>query len=89
MTKEIAQSQSKDTQQEQLDKEEGYATQLVENIKNLCKDDTLVVPKDLHYWESMVPPLPTALRINAPRRNSSNVCKIPSDHMSKCVIVVK
>ena len=46
-TREIAESQSKDTQLVALTTQEGYSTKLVENIKVLCKDGKLVIPKDL------------------------------------------
>ncbi len=46
-TREIAESQANDTQLAKLTTEEGYTTQLVENIKVLCKDGKLVIPKDL------------------------------------------
>ena len=46
-TSEIAESQSNDAQLMKLTTEEGYTTQLVENIKVLCKDGKLVIPKDL------------------------------------------
>jgi hypothetical protein len=45
--REIAESQSNDTQLEQLANKQGYSTQLVENIKILCKDGKLIIPKDL------------------------------------------
>ena len=50
MTKEIAESQSKDRQLEQFAIQEGYSTQLVENIKILCKDGKIVIPKNLQDW---------------------------------------
>ena len=46
-TREIAQSQSKDAQLVALTTQDGYSTKLVENIKILCKDGKLVIPKDL------------------------------------------
>jgi hypothetical protein len=46
-TREIADSQANDAQLVKLTTEEGYTTQLVENIKVLCKDGKLVIPKDL------------------------------------------
>ncbi len=46
-TREIAESQSNDAQIARLTTEDGYTTELVENIKFLCKDDKLVIPKDL------------------------------------------
>ncbi len=46
-TREIVESQSKDTQLVALTTQEGYLTTLVENIKVLCKDGKLVIPKDL------------------------------------------
>ena len=50
LTREIAESQSKLTQLEQLAIWEGYSTQLVENIKILCKDGMIVIPKNLQNW---------------------------------------
>jgi hypothetical protein len=47
MTREIAKSQSKDAQLAMLTTEDGYTNQLVENIKVLCKDGKIVIPKDL------------------------------------------
>ena len=46
-TREIAESQSKDAQLVSLTTQDGYSTKLVENIKVLCKDGKLVIPKDL------------------------------------------
>ncbi len=46
-TREIAESQSKDAQLEALTTQDGYSTNLVENIKVLCTDDKLIIPKDL------------------------------------------
>ena len=46
-TREIAESQVNDAQLAKLTTEEGYATQLVENITVLCNDGKLVIPKDL------------------------------------------
>ena len=46
-TREIAESQSKDAQLVALTTQDGYSTKLVENIKVLCKDGKLVIPKDL------------------------------------------
>jgi hypothetical protein len=46
-TREIPESQSKDTQLAKLTTEDDYKTQLVENIQVLCKDGKLVIPKDL------------------------------------------
>ncbi len=46
-TREIAESQANDAQLAKLTTEEGYTTQLVENITVLCKDGKLVIPKDL------------------------------------------
>ncbi len=46
-TREIVESQSNDAQLAKLTTEEGYTTQFVENIKVLCKDGKLVIPKDL------------------------------------------
>jgi hypothetical protein len=46
-TREIAESQANDTQLVKLTTEDGYITQLVENIKILSKDGKLVIPKDL------------------------------------------
>jgi hypothetical protein len=43
MTREIAESQSKDAQLAKLTTENGYTTQLAENIQALCKDGTLVL----------------------------------------------
>ena len=50
-TREIAEAQNED---ESLNTQ-GYATQLIENIKVLCKDSKMVIP-------SLVPPLLTAPR---------------------------
>ena len=46
-TREIAESQSKIVQLVSLTTQDGYSTKLVENIKVLCKDGKLVIPKDL------------------------------------------
>ncbi len=46
-TSEIAELQSKDAQQVALTTQDGYSTELVENIKVLCKDGKFVIPKDL------------------------------------------
>ena len=46
-TREIVESQSKDTQLVPLTSQEGHSTKLVENIKVLCKDGKLIIPKDL------------------------------------------
>ena len=46
-TREIAESQSKGAQLVSLTTQDGYSTELVENIKVLCKDGKLVIPKDL------------------------------------------
>ena len=46
-TREIAESQSKDAQLVALTTQDGYSTKLVENIKVLCKDGKLIIPKDL------------------------------------------
>ena len=46
-TRETAESQSKDAQLVTLTTQDGYSTELVENIKVLCKDGKLVIPKDL------------------------------------------
>jgi hypothetical protein len=46
-TREIAESQSKDEQLLNLASQDGYSTQLVENIHVLCKNGKLVIPKDL------------------------------------------
>ena len=46
-TREIAESQSNDAQLATLTSEDGYTTQLVENILVLCKNGKLVIPKDL------------------------------------------
>ena len=46
-TREIAESEVNDAQLAKLITEEGYTTQLFENIKVLCKDGKLVIPKDL------------------------------------------
>ncbi len=46
-TREIVELQSKDTQLVTLTTQDGNSTKLVENIKVLCKDDKLVIPKDL------------------------------------------
>ncbi len=45
-TREIAESQANYTQLAKLTTEEGYTTQLVENITVICKDGKLVLPKD-------------------------------------------
>ena len=45
MTRAIAESQANDTQLAKPTTEEGYTTQLVENIKVQCKDHKLVIPK--------------------------------------------
>ncbi len=45
--REIAESQSKDAQLVMLTTQYGYSTKLVENIKVLCKDGKLFIPKDL------------------------------------------
>ena len=47
-TRDIAELQSKDAQLVALTTQDGYSTKLVENIKVLCKDGKLVIPKDLH-----------------------------------------
>ena len=46
-TKEIAESESKDAQLVTLTTQDSYSTQLGENIKVLCRDGKLVIPKDL------------------------------------------
>ena len=46
-SREIAESQSKDTQLVALSTKDCYSTKLVENIKVLYKDEKLVIPKDL------------------------------------------
>ncbi len=46
-TREIAESQSKNAQLVTLTTQCGYSTEIVENIKVLCKDGKLVIPKDL------------------------------------------
>ena len=45
-TREIAKLQSKDAQLVALTTQDGYSTTLVENIKVLCKNGKLVIPKD-------------------------------------------
>ncbi len=45
-TREIAESQSKDAQLVSLTTQDGYSTKLVENIKVLCKDGKVIIPKD-------------------------------------------
>ena len=47
-TREIVESQSKDTQLVALTTQDGYFTKLVENINVLCKDGKLINPKNLH-----------------------------------------
>ncbi len=39
--------QGKDAQLVMLTTQDGYSTKLVENIKVLCKDGKLIIPKDL------------------------------------------
>ena len=46
-SREIVESQTKDKQLVKLITDNGYTTQLVESIQVLCKDDKLVIPKDL------------------------------------------
>ena len=46
-TREIVELQSKDAQLVALTTQDGYSTKLVENIKVLCKDGKLIIPKDL------------------------------------------
>ena len=46
-TREIVESQSIDAQLVMSSTHDGYSTKLVENIKVLCKDGMLVIPKDL------------------------------------------
>ena len=46
-TREIAELQSKDAQLVALTTQDGYSTELIENIKVLCKDGKLVIPQDL------------------------------------------
>ncbi len=46
-TREITELQSKDAQLVTLTTQDGYSNQLVENIKVLCKDSKLIIPKDL------------------------------------------
>ncbi len=48
-TRERAESHSKGTQLVALTTQDGYSTRLVENIKVLCKDGKLVIPKNLQY----------------------------------------
>ena len=48
-TREIAELQSKDAQLVTLTTQDGYSTKLAENIKVLCKDGKLIIPKDLHH----------------------------------------
>eukprot|EP00804_Cyclotella_cryptica_P007866 CCRYP_001440-RA/>CCRYP_001440-RA protein AED:0.45 eAED:0.45 QI:0/-1/0/1/-1/1/1/0/157 len=58
-TREIAEAQQED--ESLLNK--GYSTQLVENIKVLCKEGKMVIPTSLqHRGGSLVSPLPTAPR---------------------------
>ena len=45
--REIAELQSKDAQLVASTTQDGYSTELVENIKVLCKDGKLVIPNDL------------------------------------------
>ena len=45
--RETAEWQSKDAQLVLLTTQDGYSTKLVENIKVICKDGKLVIPKDL------------------------------------------
>ena len=44
-TKEIAEAQTED----KILNTQGYSTQLVENIKVLCKDGKMVIPKSLQH----------------------------------------
>ena len=45
-TREITELQSKDAQLVALTTQDGYSTKLVENIKVLCRDGKLIIPKD-------------------------------------------
>ena len=61
LTREISKSQSNVKELEQLAKKDGYSIELVENIKVLCNDGKLVIPRDLQNWAvvwSSLPPIP-------------------------------
>ena len=88
-TREIAELQLKDAQLVALTTQDGYSTELDENIKVLCKDGKLVIPKDLQ--DRAVACIITTYSIQDQRvlkrlfvvRCIGRVCDIPSDHMSK------
>ncbi len=94
-TREIVESQSKDTQLVALTTQDGYSTKLVENIKVLCKDasSSLLRTSKIERLLGII----TTYSIRDQRiskrlfvvRCIGRVCNIPSDHMSKSVTVAR
>ncbi len=93
--KEIALAQERDLVLKKLIKMEKYSTHLVEDTEVLCKDGKMVIPKVLqrravswhhHYLQY---PGHTHLEETLHAASIEQVCKTPSDHMSKTVVHVK
>ena len=87
--------QSKDAQLVTLTTQDGYSTKLVENVKALCKDGKLVIPKDLQDKRLLGIITTYSIQDQCTLKKLfavqyiGKVCDIPSNHMLKSVTVAR